>query len=292
MGTAEEAAWHEERRQGIGGSDACIIMQTLPPEWGRTPWKLWALKRGLLAPEPPNPAMERGTRLEPVARDAYEAVVGGLVMPARLRHPHHPWMVGNLDGLSPDGKLVLEVKCPGRESHEKALKGEVPAAYYPQVQHYLAVSGADRCHYWSFDGEKGALVVVERDSAYIAKLIDAERAFWALVESGTEPELTDRDVVERQDDEWLLAAALYREHEARVVESEALLKAAREKLLSLANGTPRVRGGGVLLTRYTTKGAVDYKKIPALKGLDLDPFRGPDKTAFRVSLEKKLEGHD
>jgi putative phage-type endonuclease len=279
--------WLEWRRKGIGASDAAAIMGVSP--WV-TPYQLWAVKRGLVPPQPPNPAMLRGSKLEPMIREAYEQAQGGLGFACLRVHAEYKWMRASLDWLSSDETFFAEFKAPGAEAHRYALDGAVPPYYLPQIMHTFAVVPQARlAHYYSHDGERGVLVQVERDEAYIAKLIAAERAFWALVESGTEPPLTDRDVVDRGDEEWLLTATLYREHEARVVESQALKEAAREKLLSLANGTPRVRGGGVLLTRYTAKGTVDYKKVPELKGVNLDPYRGPDKTAWRVTLEK-IEG--
>src|SRR5438034_10240332 len=133
----EEAAFRADRRLGLGGSDAPIVMGVSPY---RTRYMLWAEKRGLIPHAPPNPAMARGTALEPVARAAYEREVGGLMFPCQMTHPEYPWMRANLDGLSPDATTFLEVKCPGQVDHALALKGEVPLHYMPQLQHYFAVT--------------------------------------------------------------------------------------------------------------------------------------------------------
>ena len=126
----EEAAFHADRRQGIGGSDAAAVLGVSPY---KTRYMLWAEKRGLVPPAPPNPAMTRGTALEPVARAAYEREVGGLMFPCQMVHPEHPWMRANLDGLSPDATTFLEVKCPGQADHATALKGELAERMAPAV---------------------------------------------------------------------------------------------------------------------------------------------------------------
>jgi len=247
---------------------------------------LWAEKRGLVPPAPPNPAMARGTALEPVARAAYEREVGGLMFPCQMVHPEHPWMRANLDGLSPDATTLLEVKCPGQADHALALKGEVPLHYMPQLQHYFAVTQATLGHYWSFDGRAGVLVVVRPDKPYIARLIQAEREFWALVQTNTPPEMTDRDVISRTDAAFLSLAETFLAAEAAKVEATARWEGAREALIAAAGSLARVRGGGVLVTRFLVKGNVDYKKIPELKGVDLEKYRGPSREQWRVAPEK------
>lgn len=285
----DEERWHEDRRQGIGGSDASVIMNVSP--WS-TEWILWAQKVGKLPPAPATPAMARGTRLEPIARAQYNAASGQHMEPVRLVHPEHPWMIGNLDGMNGSG--ILEVKCPGAEAHGYALRGEVPPYYIPQVQHYLAVSGAAWCDYYSFDGVNGVTVRVLPDPAYIADLIAREQAFWHRVVFDDPPPLSDRDTLIREDDEWLQAARIYRDYEARVVEATRQKEAAKELLLKLRGKYPRVQGGGVLLTEYEVKGSIDNKRVYAelLKGVDLEKYRGPTRTQVRVTVQDELQGLD
>ncbi|HVP15560.1 MAG TPA: YqaJ viral recombinase family protein [Terriglobales bacterium] len=176
--------WLAWRRGGIGASDAPVVM-------GVSPWMdletLWLDKTGRLRPAPANGAMRRGQRLEPVARALYTRVTGIEVRPICLEHGTERWMRASFDGLSADGRVALEIKCPGASDHGTALRGCVPAKYVPQVQHLLAVSGAGVCHYWSFRDDEGALVEVAPDPAYIARLIERERAFWRHVVEDRRP---------------------------------------------------------------------------------------------------------
>ena len=54
-------------------------------------------------------------------------------------------------------------------------------------------------------------------------------------------------------------------------------------LIGLA-GHPREQGAGVTVTRYWKAGSVDYKKVPQLQGVDLEPFRKKGGEEVRVSV--------
>jgi putative phage-type endonuclease len=170
--------WLDWRRGGIGASDAPVIM-------GLSPWQkegdLFMLKTGQMAERPANDAMERGKRLEPLARQAYAEQTGIAVEPMCVQSRQHDWMRASLDGLSADGQRVIEIKCPGEKDHSLAASGRVPEKYYPQLQHILAVTGLAEIDYWSFRFGHTVLLHVQRDDDFIAALLEKEAAFWAMV---------------------------------------------------------------------------------------------------------------
>lgn len=266
--------WLEWRNHGIGGSDAPVIMGVSP--W-MTAYELWEIKTGKREQKVSNWAMKRGTDMEPIARQAYEEKTGHIMEPVCLTHPQLEWMRASLDGITLEGDLALEIKCPGRDDHATTKAGKVPDKYVPQVQHILAVSGAKSLHYWSFDGEEGVLVEVLPDDLYINCLIEEEQRFWECICTDTPPKGAPRN-----DDAWVKAAKYYRdlkrEHEAL----EALLESAKQSLIDLGGGY----GAGVSCQKVTTKGSIDYKSIPALKGLDLEPYRKKSRADWRITLEK------
>lgn len=81
-------------------------------------------------------AMERGAELEPLARSAYEFIndvsvieVGGVYLDDSKSLMISP------DGLIPDLKRGLEIKCPEMKTHIKyILEGVLPSEYVIQVQ--------------------------------------------------------------------------------------------------------------------------------------------------------------
>ena len=275
--------WSSWRLGGIGASDAPIVMGT--SRW-MSPKRLWEVKTGK-ATEPArhNLAVRRGHSLENSARRAYEAATSELMEPHCLTHDHLNWMHASLDGLNFDRSLVLEIKCPQRGvDHATAVQGSVPLHYYAQLQHQLEVSGARELHYWSFDGRRGALVRVFPDEGYIDQLVQAESEFWKRVTENRWPEvqLKVRDL--SNDPAWVEAARRYREVQQRCSESEQQELQLRRQLATLSADAGRAFGGGIELVRSTRKGAVDYRAVPELKGIDLEPYRKPPVEVVRINL--------
>jgi putative phage-type endonuclease len=140
-----------------------------------------------------NGAMARGRRLEPVAGEVYEALMGWRVPPLCCVHDEHDWLKASLDGYNADRNLAVEIKAPNKDDHSQALAGEVPEKYLAQVHHLLLVSGAGLLHYVSYseyfpDSKKLAVVDVPRDEEVIQALFEAEKEFWDKVLAGEEPE--------------------------------------------------------------------------------------------------------
>ncbi len=94
-------------------------------------------------------AMQRGNDLEPKAKSAYSFItdyevieVGGVYKDAKKEVMISP------DGLIPDLRKGLEIKCPALKTHIKyLLEGGVPNEYIIQVQSALWVTGYDT---WDF----------------------------------------------------------------------------------------------------------------------------------------------
>src|SRR5215469_4360617 len=169
QGTPE---WHRWRRQGIGASDAPVIVGD---SRYKTPRTLWSIKTGRAREESSTPSALRGRALESLARQAYESRMKIQMEPLCITHDRLDWMRASLDGLSFEGAILLEIKCPmNSEDHALAHAGCVPPHYHAQIQHQLEVTGAEEAHYWSFDGTEGVLVRARPDKGYVASLVEAE----------------------------------------------------------------------------------------------------------------------
>ena len=129
-----------------------------------------------------NHHMERGVRLEPIARALYEAKNDVFVN--EIGFVQHPTI--EMAGASPDGMVSdgqIEVKCPTAANHiETLLAGNSPTKYYPQMQWQMACTGLSWCDFISYCPDVGddlALYVcrVNRDDEYIAETEAAVRAF-------------------------------------------------------------------------------------------------------------------
>ena len=273
--------WHAWRAQGIGASDVPIILGISP--WS-TPRKLWEIKTGKREPDPENFAMRRGHAMEAKAREAYESMTGNPMQPAERVHHLLHFMRASLDGITLDGSLILEVKCPGAKSHAEALAGRVPEHYMPQVQAQLFVSAAQHAHYWSFDGSAGVLVEVEPDIAMQERIVTACTAFWKCVQEDTPPPDSVSD--ERADAQWARAAQEYSEADQAAREAEARKDDALAALKALAPDGGK--GCGITLSKVERAGSVDYARAckQLLPDFDFEPYRKAGTVYYSARIEK------
>lgn len=276
-GTSE---WHEYRRSRRNASESAAVMGVSP--W-MTPYQLWLVKTGRWAPTVTS-AMQRGTELEPAARAAYEEHTGLVMQPVVLQDGRYS---ASLDGMTLDGDLVLEIKAPvgGTRSDlwQSVLAGEVPQHYQVQVQHQLAVSGAGHAHLWVYDGRQGVLLDIHRDDGLIEIIKSAWDAFQPYLDADAPPPLGEADTAVRSDAAWALAARAYVEAKETADVAAERLEAARHVLVKLTHH-PKEQGAGVTVTRFWKQGAVDYKKVPQLQGVDLAAFRGKAREEVRISV--------
>ena len=272
--------WHAYRQSRRNASESAAVLGLSP--W-MTPYQLWLVKTGRTETHVTH-AMQRGTDLEPLARAAYEDQTGLVMQPLVLEAGGYS---ASLDGMTLEGDLILEIKCPLRGTRsdlwQDVQSGQVPSYYGIQVQHQLMVSGADLAHLWVFDGSKGILLAIERDADAMERIQAGWDGFQQYLDADTPPPLTETDTVVRHDQGWAEAAAAYTRAKRDADAQTERLEAARQALVALAQH-PREQGAGVSVTRFWKQGNVDYKKVPQLQGLDLGPYRGKAKQEVRVTL--------
>jgi putative phage-type endonuclease len=271
--------WLEMRRNKIGASDASVIMEASP--WD-TPYTLWERKVGIRPEKVLNRSMQRGNDLEECARQAYMRITKLNVFDLVVFHPKNVWMMASLDGIDIEGKNIVEIKCPGAEDHDLALHGFIPPKYYPQMQHQMEVTGLNSAHYFSFDGERGVIVNVERNQSYIDRMVQKETEFYECMQSLEPPKLTDRDYVEKYDEVWTKTAQEWLSVQNELEDVKAREEELREMLVFQSSKT-NTKGAGIKVSRMIRKGAVDYKLVPELQGVDLNQYRKPTTECWRIS---------
>lgn len=274
QGTEE---WKTLRSTKVGASDASAILGV--SKW-TTPYQLWEQKLGLREVETTS-SMRRGTELEEEARREFEHLHGISVFPDVVFHPEYDWMMASLDGLSLDGKILVEIKNVNKQDHQVALDGNVPLHYIPQCQHQLAVTGLDSMYYFSYNADNPAIIEVKRDDAYIAGMIEKEKEFYRCMTEFDPPPLTDRDYVEHTDQEWCALAFELKHTSANIKVFEQREKDLRNQLINLSEGK-NCKGAGIKMTRIVRKGNIDYAKVEALQGIDLEPYRKPPIESWRI----------
>ena len=268
--------WHALRKTKITATDAAVIMGV--NHW-KTIHQLYDEKLSNDPPKPPNAAMKRGIDLEPVARDLFNTKTRLIMTPQVIIKD---WMMASLDGMSDCGNYIVEIKCPGERDHSIALSGKVPEHYYPQLQHQIHVCNVHMAYYFSFDGVKGVIVEVMRDQKYIDRMVEEERKFYECIMNKTPPKPIESDYIERNDDLWKKCAYKWKTITETIKSLEKEEEEVRQQLVFLS-GESNTKGAGISLCQVERKGAVDYSRIPQLKGMDLELYRKPGSQCWRIS---------
>lgn len=184
--TAEQ---REARRQGIGGSDAAVLMGRHPT---KTPMRLWLDKALGMDDAPDGEWVEWGNLLEDaIAQETARRLGESVTTPtATVRHPLEPRMLANPDRLLSSGR-VLECKnisdIQWRGSEDERVDG-VLRAHFWQVQHYLEVLNAPASIVsYLIGGSKLEMVEVKRDAAIGKALRLRIGQWWARHVEGNEP---------------------------------------------------------------------------------------------------------
>jgi len=172
--------WLQYRQSRIMATDAPVIL-------GSNPWKtkleLFEEKLGLRPPPSLNPAMERGTLLEPAARQLASELISVDFRPVVVESTKHPWLASSLDGLGwCKNQYILEIKCPKASTHDDALDDRIPEYYRDQIQTQLLCSEAGICYYFSYRPERKdkpyAIIEVYPDLEKQAEIIEKGYEFY------------------------------------------------------------------------------------------------------------------
>lgn len=172
------------RVKGIGGSDANTILSGDSERVLR----LWREKRREAAPEDLSrilPVM-LGSWTEAFNRQWYERDTGWQVSRVGEVYgcPSYEWRRCTLDGFIAAKAAVFEAKHVGAFSKSE----EVLERYMPQLQHNMAVVGAERALLSViFGNHKWEVFEVASDWLYQEDLLIAEARFWDCVRSGEVP---------------------------------------------------------------------------------------------------------
>ena len=199
--------WRFLRKSRITATDAPVIL-------GLSPYKsIDQLMEEKLGPNETidNEAMKRGRELEPIVREKFILTSQMIMKPSvhlGLPHPYpsiysdfdsisDEWIMCSTDGISNDGKVVLEIKC-GRKSYADAFTARktkektlhpshrIPDYYYAQIQHILACTGALLCFYMCYQSGFDITLPVQRNESFISNMLEKEYAFYLEMQARRE----------------------------------------------------------------------------------------------------------
>ncbi len=286
------AIWKNERATRIGGSEVAAILGISPY---RTAFELWEIKTG--KKQEPDigalPHVQRGVTAEKVFRMELESKHLKNFTPKTWRIQGTPYGASD-DGYNEELECILEFKAMNLENHLNAQKGIVPPHYEAQIQYNLFCTEgkAKECWFISVRPEDGSshIVVVKPDPQYQREIKKAVDVFWfEHVLKDIPPPLSDKDYKLVKDEKFQALAIEYKKLYAVKKEADDRLEEIKAALADFAKDHPAVRGNGVRVKRFERKGSVDYSKVPALTGLDLEPYRRPSSSVVEVRFESLLD---
>lgn len=183
--------WLAERLTGIGSSDSPAILGL---SRRKTPLHIYMEKADGHRDDSPSKEAVAGIKLEPYVASMYEQHTG--VKLAKdgewvvYRSKVYPWLIASID-YKTDDRLVEIKTSQSREGWGEPGTDRIPAEYYVQVQHQMAVMSRKMCDVAVlFSGVDFAIYHVERDEDFIRKMISILMTFWEKVIKREPPSFT------------------------------------------------------------------------------------------------------
>jgi putative phage-type endonuclease len=171
--------WLDQRRKGIGGSDAGAILGL--NKWS-SPLDVYLDKIGQSLPIADNDAMYWGRELEDIVATEYTKRTGNKTRRRNeiLAHSDHDFILANLDRDLIGKPGILECKTAFRpEGWGADGTDEVPESYLAQVMHYMAVTNSQYADVAVLIGGRDfRIYTIKRDDDLINAIIEREVAFW------------------------------------------------------------------------------------------------------------------
>jgi len=259
--------WLDWRKTKITASMVPVIMGV--SKW-QTPYELFMELTGLSAPRETNLAMQRGIELEEGFRYRFNFDIQNFgefdeFKPVVMQSDDYPWLAASLDGFA--NGHVLEIKYANKDDHEKAKQNLIPIHYWPQVQAQLLVAGVDKGFYYSCHQDEKVIVPFKKDAEYQKDMIEKCKQFKKCLDTGSSPELCDKDYVPKHGATWTILAHEYMHYKATLLHVEEMIDSIKEKIDEEAAGQNCI-GAGIKYTKIVRIGNIDYSKIPELTDVD------------------------
>lgn len=205
------AAWLEERKKGLGSSDAGTIMGVNNFD---TPLKLWRRRRGLDAPTEETDVMALGHAVEGGVAYMFARATGAIIdessaidwMAVSREKPYLRVSPDRLfwpAGTPPEQRdlahaCMLECKTTSHFIDKNDIQNTMPQYWYCQIQYQMGILGLPKCAIGWISAAGGRFSFdfawVDFNRGFFEYMISRIDAFWKLCVDGVEPqEIMDED---------------------------------------------------------------------------------------------------
>lgn len=173
--------WHNNRKKGIGGSSVGAILGLSKYSDAYTEYWYYKTPSEELANEEQSEAAYFGSIMENLVVSEFEKRNGKKVTitDEHFHHPKNEWAVGNVDGLIPEEKAIVECKTVSEYLKSEWVGEDAPACYICQVQWYMYVLGYEKAYLCAIvGGNKWVQHEIQRDDELIEMIVDKVSDFW------------------------------------------------------------------------------------------------------------------
>ena len=269
--------WHKWRSEGIGASEASIIMGVSPYKTRR---KLWEEKTNPTPPtdNKPNYIQQKGHDIESKMRPIVELENFTKFPPVTLEWEENRRFRASLDGYDSDNKINWECKLLGKDLFDRFKEyGEIPEKYYPQLMHQCLVSGANKfmltCAVDFNEYHTRSFELNENDYKYIQEeLIPSVEKFIHLIDNKIPPDMSPNDVAEVTNKNLVMAIDEYSENLKMMNHYKENVDKLKEMIFIMSGSIHnKVNCNGALITisKSEDKEVPDYEGYAKEMNIDL-----------------------
>lgn len=277
-----ENAWHQLRAKRIGSSDIPAIMGVT----GAYKKRAELLKEKITGETKPIDAFTQGLfdlghAIELETRESFNAATGKTFVPIVAQSIQNDSFIASLDGAELDHKEIIEIKSTRKEDFlALAADKKIPELYNVQMQWQFFVTGFHNGYCLVVDSrDKTAHVVeVKRDDILIGIIKIAAEQFLKEMNVSVSPYI---QIETKEMRDIAASMAMIKDFQKIIKSREEEIKQAAENMMKQFGAT-RIEGCGVVIDYQERIGAVNYKIIPELKGVDLEKFRKPATKSIRI----------
>jgi putative phage-type endonuclease len=183
--------WKQWRNKGIGSSEIGTILGVNPYQ---NVHNLWMIKTNQKPAEDlsKNFFVQRGSQLEPMARDIFNERTDSHFIPATFVHQEFEFMKFSADGVDFDKNEIIEIKSMMAKNHQKVIDTNKPSeSYYAQMQWGLLITEAKICHFIAYNPEfpnPMHVIKIHPDELAFKSMKNAAHWFWHCVTEMKSPD--------------------------------------------------------------------------------------------------------
>jgi putative phage-type endonuclease len=161
--------WHLWRSNGIGSSDASIIVGVNPYQSRDVLLYTKAMRAPVIRE---SAAIKHGQFLERYIREFLNTKYDLNLRPLFCVHDQYNFLLASVDGIDTNNKVLVEIKAPTQPYHG------IPIYYLVQVYHQLMVTGYEKALFVVYCRNSIDIREIHRNETAIQYIMDKEIEFW------------------------------------------------------------------------------------------------------------------